>query len=61
MHKDTGQFRELAPGEPLASRESGPFIIGQEVVVNGQKLRIRKITKKDIILRPIRQQENEND
>ena len=53
MNKDTGEFRKL--GQDAKARPGEiEFAIGEIVKVKGAEFRVRKITKRDLILRPIR-------
>ncbi len=55
MNKDTGTYREIRPGEAIHLNEV-EFAIGQEIEISGHRFRVLKITKKDMVLRPVRQQ-----
>lgn len=51
MHPQTLKFsRETAETPPSHTR----FAVGEHVEVNGVPFRIRKITAKDIVIRPVR-------
>lgn len=45
--------------EPIDSPENAPpgwavFTVGHRVTINGTEFAIRKVTKKDIVLRPVK-------
>jgi hypothetical protein len=43
------------PGEKMSPNEWPAFSVGQEFVLNGVRVKVRKLTKKDIILRRVPQ------
>ncbi len=50
MNPDTKEFEPITEKTP----EDWPrFHIGEEFELNGVKMRVRKVTKKDVILRPV--------
>jgi hypothetical protein len=60
MNPDTKEFEEIKQDidtlyqERPETREWKKFHIGERVEVKGENFLIRKITKKDLILRPMR-------
>lgn len=53
MQPVTKEFHHETP-EKLLPEDWPRFHIGQEFTLNNVKMRIRKITRKDIILRPVK-------
>lgn len=59
MNPDSKEFEEIIGdydklvAERPEVKDWKKFRIGEEIEVKGEKFRIRKITKKDLIIRPI--------
>lgn len=58
MNPDTKEFTPLQEPED-APKDWPVFTVGQRVTVNGVAMAIRKVTRKDVILRPVRETQNE--
>lgn len=56
MNPETKEFEQMPEVVSLDDRrlQWPQFKIGQPVEINGVQFAIRKVTKKDVILRPIR-------
>lgn len=54
MNPETKRFEPVVEPRPESTRHWPTFRIGEVVEVGGVKMRVRKFTRKDMILRPLR-------
>jgi hypothetical protein len=50
------ETKEFIPVSPSTPPEWPRFHVGQEFILNGVTMRVRKITKKDVFLRPVKEE-----
>ena len=54
MNPETKQFAPISDPVPEEKKNWKRFAVGDEVEVHGVPCRIRKITTKDLVLRPVK-------